>query len=219
MSDHALDVTTEPILANVLEFAGVPAKEVRSIPPDEYDMFEKISQKLKGGVRGMVDLIIYVGFLALFVALQMTNNAVMDDITMVSNGVNVPISGSLTFTNSTIYQVMLIGVGLSIIRVVLADMFVKEAQMNRIIEIVFGVIMLALFITALVISVQTQNQLNNLTGITDAGHIKGVSLAKSSISNQITYMVIGLIGASVLSIYNVYDFFRPVEIDASAPEF
>ena len=217
-----LNVEAVPLLDTVTAFAGLPAKQVREIDPAEYDLFQAISNKMNGGFRGMIDLILYAGFTSLFVSILVSNNSVFNDVGNSVSGITVPFDSTITDYTSNMQYIFLIGVGLCLIRLVFANHFVKEAQVNRIFELVWSVIIWILFIVAIIFSSTTQDQLNKsaTTNAADASKVARIGDAKKQITSQMTLCGIGIASSTLLTGYGIYDMFAPLQVEKGAdPNF
>jgi hypothetical protein len=202
-------------LAAVAAFAGLPAMQQPTLDPNEYDFFEALTYKFKGGLRGMVDLVIYTGCVGGFVGLQVSNNSIYSDIGVTTSGVTVPFDSNITDYNRLMSFVVLIGVVLSLIRIIFADKFVKEAKLNRIFELVWGIIIWILFLAALIVTYVLRGQLTDALARpanSAADKQKALQTAQKHIDAQLIITGLGVAGTTLLTIYNIYDLFQAEQL-------
>jgi hypothetical protein len=202
-------------LSAVAAFAGIPATQQPTLDPNEYEFFEALTYKFKGGLRGMVDLVIYTGCVAGFVGLLVSNNSIYSDIGVTTSGLTVPFDSKINDYTRSLSLIVMIGVGLSLIRIIFADKFVKEAKLNRIFELVWGLIIWILFLVGLIITYVLRGELNDAVPRAEnsaADKQKALQTAKKHIDAQLIITGLGVGGTTLLTIYNIYDLFQPEQL-------
>jgi hypothetical protein len=202
-------------LTKVAAFAGIPAIQQKTLDPNEYAFFEAISYKIHGGLRGMVDLVVYAGCVGGFVGLQVSNNAIYSDIGVTTSGVTVPFDSKITDYTRMISYIVMIGIVLSLIRIIFADKFVKEVKLNRIFELVWGLVVWVLFLAALIITYIIRGQLSDALPRAEnsaADKQKAIRTAQKHIDTQLVITGLGVGGTTLLTLYNVYDLYKAEEL-------
>lgn len=209
-------------LSAVAAFAGIPAMQQPNLDPNEYDFFEAISYKFHGGLRGMVDLVIYALCLGGFISLQVSNSTVYTNIGVVSSNLLIPFDSNITDYSKTISYIVMIGVVLSLVRIIFADKFVKEAKLNRILELIFGLIIWTLFLIGLIITFIVRGQLKDALARTanpdnrPLDRQKAIMLAQKQVDAQLAITGIAVGATTVLTGYNIYDMFQPEQLKIGA---
>jgi hypothetical protein len=209
-------------LAAVAAFAGVPATQQTSLDPNEYQFFEAICYKFNGGLRGMVDLIVYAGCVGGFISLQVSNSSLYTDIGVLSNGVTIPFDSNIPDYARTISYIVMIGVVLSLIRIIFADKFMKEVKLNRILELVWGLIIWLLFVIGLIITYIIRGKLSDALARTSnpdnssPDRQKAISLAQKQVDAQLVIMGLSVGATTILTIYNIYDLFQAEQLKIGA---
>lgn len=202
-------------LATVAAFAGIPDKQQPTLDPNEYAFFEALSYKFHGGLRGMVDLIIYSGCVAGFISLQVSNNSVYTNIGVTSSGLMIPFDDKINDYSKIISYIVMIGVVLSLIRIIFADKFVKEVKLNRIFELIWGIVTWGLFVLALIITFMVRGQLADAL-IRPSNNTpdkqKAITLAQKQIDTQIIIMALSVGATTLLTIYNIWDLFQSEQL-------
>jgi hypothetical protein len=210
-------------LAAVAAFAGIPASQQPTLDPNEYDFFEAISYKFHGGFRGMVELVLYAGCVGGFISLQVSNSSIYSNVGVTSSGLTIPFDDKITDYTSMMSYIVMLGVGLSLVRIVFADKFVKEVKLNRIFELIWGLVIWALFLAALVITFILRGQLKdalarvaNGTSTSDIEKRKAIQLAQKQADTQIVIMGLAVGATTLLTAYNVYDLFQAEQLKIGA---
>lgn len=206
-------------LAKAAAFAGIPAIQQKSLDPNEYEFFQSMCHKINGGLRGMVDLVVYAGCVGGFISLQVSTNSIYTDIGVSSSGLVIPFDSNITDYNKTISYIVMIGIVLSLIRIVFADKFVKEVKLSRIFELVMGLVIWGLFLIALIITYILRGQLSDALARpanSAADKQKAIALAQKQIDAQLIIMGLGIGGTTLLTLYNIYDLFNAEELKIGA---
>lgn len=172
------------------QFFGVESDE-SSDSKSLKDQLSDIKDQIMGGAAATIELIIYVVFLVHFVAILVNNQAVADDDhTIVPNRNNI-----------TIKSVCAVGIVLCLVRIGWSHFFFKrsvESQSGRVVEMIFSILMLALFSTALGMTLDTRNALNAAT--------QSAVVVASKKHNQYEWILSSIgTGASALYLgFNIY---------------
>jgi len=206
-------------LAKLASFAGIPATQQNTLDPNEYDFFQAVAYKMNGGLRGMIDLIIYSGCVGGFISLQVSNGAIYTNIGKESSGLIVPFDDKITDYNKTMSYIVMIGILLSLIRITFADKFIKEAKLNRIFEIIWGLVVWGLFVLALIITWIIRGQLKDALARADNSSVEkqtSIKLAQKQADSQVLIMGLAVGATTLLTAYNIYDFFTPEELKIGA---
>ena len=220
--DHPFSVrtVTPGSIESMADYASIPASQQAQIDPNMYNFFQAVSYKINGGIRGMIDLIVYAGCVGGFISLQVSTNSIYTDIGVITSGLNVPFDSNITDYNKMISYIVMIGVVLSLIRIVFADKFVKEVKINRIFELIFGIVIWSLFLAALIITYIIRGQLIDAVArsanITDLSKAKALSLAQKQVDTQLVILGLAVTGTTFLTAYNIYDLFKSEELKIGA---
>jgi len=179
------------------QFFGVePEASAPSESPSISDQLSDIKDKIMGGAVATIELVLYVVFLAHFVAILVNNQAVADDAhTIIPNRNNV-----------TIKTVCAIGIILCLVRIGWSHVFFKrsiETQSGRVVEMIFSILMVILFSTALGISLNSRHALDTAPTTTPQNT---AVIAASKKHNQYEWILSSIgTGASGLYLgYNIY---------------
>jgi len=144
----------------------------------------------------MSEMISYLIMLSLFVVIITTNQSVFQDLSGFTT--------SAIKNNNTIIQVLCsFGILFCLIRICWANAFIKHERGSHIMELIFGLVVWGLFITVLVMSLTTKNQLKpeNVTG---AGSAQVLSNAKKHNDTQVMLCWIGIALSTLYTIFNIY---------------
>ena len=172
-------------------FFGVESSDSKSLK----DQLIDIKDQIKEGSAATIELIIYVVFLAHFVAILVNNQAVADD----DQGI-VP-----NRNNITIKSVCAAGIVLCLVRIGWSHVFFKrsvESQSGRVVEMIFSILMVVLFSTALGMALDTRHVLNAVSSTSTS--IDVVNASKKH--NQYEW-ILSSIGAGASALYlgfNIY---------------
>jgi hypothetical protein len=139
----------------------------------------------------MSEMISYLIMLSLFVVIITSNQSVFQDLSEVT----LP----AVKNNNTMIQVLCgFGILLCLIRICWANAFVKHERGSHIMELIFGVVVWALFITVLVMSLNTKNQLA-------AQSVSAVlNNAKKHNNTQVMLCWVGIVLSTLYTIFNIY---------------
>lgn len=137
------------------------------------------------------EFINYLIMLCLFVVIIVSNISVFQDL----NGSDPSIKN----TNVTIQALCSVGILFCFIRICWKNIFTKNKRINHIMELIFGLVIWGLFITVLIFSLRTRNQLNKSTDS------PVVNNAKKHNQTEIIVSSIGIGLTSLYTIYNIYN--------------
>jgi hypothetical protein len=119
--------------------------------------------------------------------------------------------------------IVMIGIVFSLVRIVFADKFVKEVKLNRIFELIWGLVIWALFLAALVITFMLRGQLTdalarvaNATTPSEAEKRKAITLSQKQVDTQILLMGLAVGTTTLLTGYNIYDLFQAEQLKIGA---
>jgi hypothetical protein len=141
------------------QFFGVEGAEDASAAPADSksikDHLSEIKDKIMGGAMATIELIVYVVFLAHFVAILVYSQSVTEDGAIVQDK-----------NNTAIQAVCGLGILLCLVRIGWSHVFFQramESETGRVIEMVFSILMFILFSTALGVSLSSRSALESAT--------------------------------------------------------
>jgi hypothetical protein len=147
----------------------------------------------------MSEMISYLIMLSLFVVIITTNQSIFQDL----NGNAGP---GIKNNNTTIQVLCGFGILFCLIRICWANAFIKHERGSHIMELIFGLLVWGLFITVLVMSLTTKNQLKpeNMLSSSSPVSIAVLANAKKHIETQVTLCWIGIGLSTLYTIFNIY---------------
>lgn len=179
--------------------------EINTIPRPTYKIMTEISNKVENGWKGKVEMVAYLILSLMFIIMLVSNNAVDQDITLTK----LPAP-----TYKSNFQVIcIIGLILCMVRLSWSSLFVKPTRYNKIIQLVFNIIIFSLFISSLMMSLKTNSELEKLGVVPNTHPLYPSQESIKQGQTQVTIASItGIAITSIYSIYNVFTLFQADEI-------
>jgi magnesium-transporting ATPase (P-type) len=175
-----------------------PTQDALSALKSPYDTdIEKPYTVIRNGIN-LSEIISYLIMLSLFVVIITTNQSVFDDL----SGNTQLANASVVKNNNVVIQALCgSGILLCLIRICWANVFIKNTLASHIMELVFGLLVWVLFITLLILTLRTKEELNN-PALSQIDPV--VRNAKKHIHTQHILSIIGIGLSSLYTVYNIY---------------
>lgn len=156
---------------------------------------EKPYSVIRNGIN-ISEIISYLIMLSLFVVIITTNQTVFQDL----SGNPSLVNASVVKNNNVMIQILCgFGILLCLIRICWANIFVKNTLTSHIMELVFGLLVWGLFITLLILSLRTKEELDKLD--------QTEPVVKNAKKHNQTEHILSIIGIGLSSLYTVYNIY------------